>query len=40
MKNSFEKGSIFKPNDETKMELLVAIKAFFVVFVLLRYNGS
>lgn len=39
MKNTFNHG-YFKFTDETKMEFLVAFKAFFAVFGLLKYLGS
>lgn len=39
MKNSFSKG-FCKLSDETKMEILMGLKAFFAVFVMLRYFHS
>jgi hypothetical protein len=39
MKNTFNLG-YFNFSDETKMELLVAAKSFFTVFVLLKFYGS
>jgi hypothetical protein len=39
MRNTFNLG-YFRFTDETKMELLVAFKAFFSVFALLKYYGS
>eukprot|EP00347_Sterkiella_histriomuscorum_P023126 403335847 len=39
MKNTFNLG-YFNFTDETKMEFLVAIKTFFVVLGLLKFNGS
>lgn len=39
MKNTFNLG-YFKYSDETKMEILLAIKAFFTVFTSLKYIKS
>lgn len=39
MKNTFNQG-YFKFSDETKMEMLLSLKAFFTVFVSLKYLKS